>query len=239
MLAVSHVLALIPARGGSKGIPRKNLAKIAGRSLVARSVDHARGARAVTRVMVSTEDDEIAAEALASGAEVLRRPVELAGDTVLDQPVFAHALRALAEVDGYRPDLVVHLRPTAPHREPRWIDEAVELLAGHPAADSVRSVSLVEQHPYRVFRIGPDGYLVPIMAHEHPAPFLLRRQELPPMHFYNCVIDVTRPSTIEAGEASRSMTGARILPWVMRAEDVLDVDTPRDLQIARHLLEAR
>jgi CMP-N-acetylneuraminic acid synthetase len=227
------VLAIIPARGGSKGIPRKNLAPFRGKPLLAHSIDHARAAATVSRVIVSSEDPEICAVARAHGAEVpFARPVELAGDEVLDLPVFAHVLERLAADEGYRPDLVVHLRPTAPVREPRWIDEAVRLLADHPEAHSVRSVSPPAAHPYRLYRIDPGGWLDPLMKHEHPTPDLLRRQDLPPVWHYNCVIDVTRPSTIIG---QRSMTGTRMLPYRMRPEDVLDIDTARDLELARLL----
>lgn len=227
---MSEVLALIPARGGSKGIARKNLVELDGKPLVVHSIGHALAAARVSRVVVSTEDEEIAKVARAAGAEVpFRRPPELAADETLDWPVFAHALAALA-VEGYQPDLVVHLRPTTPHREASWIDACVDLLMAHEQADSVRSVSPPSQHPYRVFRLGEDGFLDPIMKHEHPEPYVLRRQDQPAMYYYNCVIDVAWRRTIEG---QQSMTGSRILPYVMRAEDVFDIDTPRDLELAR------
>jgi N-acylneuraminate cytidylyltransferase len=234
---MANVLAIIPARGGSKGIRRKNLVPIAGVPLVAHSIRHALASKRVTRVIVSTEDEEIAAAAREAGAEVpFLRPMELALDHVLDWPVFEHALTSLAEREGYRPDTVVHLRPTAPKREPGWIDACIEILETHADADSVRSVSKVDQHPYRVFRIdAASGLLDPIMKHEHPQPYLLRRQDLPPLYYYNCVIDVTRPATIFD---KKSMTGDRILPYVMDANDVLDIDTPRDLEFARFVMEA-
>jgi len=233
---VSGVLAIIPARGGSKGIPRKNLVLLGDKPLVVHSIEHALAARTVTRVIVSTEDDEIATVARRAGAEVpFLRPRELAADETLDHPVFAHVLGALADRGSPSPEVVVHLRPTAPMRDPAWIDAAVQLLRDHPDADSVRSVSPPSQHPYRIFRIGQDGYLDPIMSAEHPTPYLLRRQDLPAMYYYNCVVDVTRPRTIsEHG----SMTGTRILPFVMQADDALDIDSPRDLEIARVLFES-
>jgi N-acylneuraminate cytidylyltransferase len=231
------VLAIGPARGGSKGIPRKNLQPIRGKPLLAYSIEHALAARSVQRVIVSSEDAEILEVARQWGAETpFVRPQELAEDHVLDQPVFEHALRHLRETEGYEPDLVVHLRPTTPFRRPEWIDEAVEKLAASPDADSLRSVSQPAQHPYRVFRIDADGYLDPILKHEHPIPFLLRRQELPPMYYYNCVIDVTRPATVFE---QQSMTGAKMLPYIMKPEESLDIDTLRDLAVARFLLETQ
>lgn len=228
-----NVVAIIPARGGSKGIKRKNLVEFNGKPLVAHSIIHALESQLVNRVIVSTDDEEIASVAREYGAEVpFLRPKELAEDHVLDLPVFEHALKFLEEAEGDRPDLVVHLRPTTPYRKPAWIDEAVRLLADHPEADSVRSVSEPDKHPYRMFTIGPDGFLDPIMKHEHPVPYLLRRQDLPPVYYYNCVIDVTRPATIFG---KNSMTGDRIFPYIMDPDEVIDIDSMRDLQIAQCL----
>jgi len=228
-----RVLAIIPARGGSKGIPRKNLVDVGGKPLIAHSIAHALACPRIERVVVSTEDDEIAETARRFGAEVpFMRPVELAGDQVLDLPVFQHVARELAERERYTPELIVQLRPTAPHRKPEWITQAVDMLAAQPSAHSLRSVSLVSQHPYRVFEIDEGGLLAPVMGHRHPQPYVLRRQELPPMYYYNCVIDVTRPSTLFE---LASMTGDRILPYVMDPDDVIDIDTPRDLAVARAL----
>jgi N-acylneuraminate cytidylyltransferase len=227
---MSGVLAVVPARGGSKGIPRKNLAEVSGIPLVAHSIRHALASPSIGRVIVSTDDDEIARVAREFGAEVpFPRPAALAGDDVLDHPVFVHVLKTLRETSGYAPDLVVHLRPTTPFRRIEWIEESIALLAGRPDADSVRSVSRPSQHPYRIFRIQDDGFLQPLMAHEHPVPFLLRRQELPPVYYYNCVVDVTRPATIlDKG----SMTGDRMLPYILPEDEVIDVDSRRDLELA-------
>jgi len=235
---MSSVLAVIPARGGSKGIRRKNLVTLAGESLVGHSIRHALESKRITRILVSTEDEEIAEAAVRMGAEVpFLRPMDLALDHVLDLPVFKHVLARLADDEGYRPDTVVHLRPTAPLRRVGWVDACVDLLEANTTADSVRSVSKVDQHPYRVFRIHPTtGLLDPLMKAEHPQPYLLRRQDLPPMYYYNCVIDVTRPSTIMELD---SMTGDRILPYVMNADEVFDIDTPRDLEFARYMLEIK
>jgi N-acylneuraminate cytidylyltransferase len=228
-----NVLAVIPARGMSKGIKRKNLVPFRGLPLVAHSILHGLKSTRVNRVLVSTDDLEIKEISLLHGADVpFLRPKELAEDHVLDLPVFEHALHYLEERENYRPEIVVHLRPTTPHRKPEWIDEAVRLLVSHPEADSVRSVSKPEKHPYRMFRIRADGYLDPIMKQEHPVPYLLRRQDLPDVYYYNCVIDVTRPETVFG---RKSMTGDRILPYIMDPDDVIDIDSPRDLVVAEAL----
>lgn len=228
-------IAIIPARGGSKGISRKNLVCVNGKPMIVWSIEQALDASKVDRVVVSTDDEEIAEVSRNAGAEVpFIRPAELAADQVLDLPVFEHALKYLKATEHYVPDLVVHLRPTAPIRDPCWIDDAIQLLATDPNADSVRSVSEPDKHPYRMFRIGGDGYLDAIMKHEHPVPYLLRRQDLPPMYYYNCVIDVTRPTTIFK---KHSMTGDYILPYITPADMTFDVDTPRDLEVVRLFAE--
>jgi CMP-N,N'-diacetyllegionaminic acid synthase len=231
------VLAIIPARGGSKGILRKNLTLVKGKPLIAYSIEHALTSKLVNRVLVSSEDKEIIATSLKWGAEVpFERPMELALDHVLDFPVFEHALKFLKEKENYEPDVIVHLRPTTPFRKPGWIDRCVETFLEHKEADSLRSVSEVKQHPYRVFTIDQHGMLDPIMKHAHPVPYLLRRQELPKMYYYNCVIDVTKPSTLAI---TKSMTGDKILPFIMDPDDVIDVDTPDDLRILDTLFKDR
>lgn len=235
-MADQDVLAVIPARGGSKGIVRKNLALFHGEPLIVHSIRHALASSSIARTIVSTEDEEIARVAAEAGAEVpFLRPAELAEDHVLDHPVFAHVLDELQRREGYEPPIVVHLRPTTPHREVSWIDEAIARLRANSEADSLRSVSPPSQHPYRVFSVDDRGFLDPIMKHEHPEPYLLRRQDLPALYYYNCVIDVTRRRTIvELG----SMTGSKILPFVMRPEDVIDIDSPSDLVVAEALFPA-
>ena len=232
-----NVLAIIPARGGSKGIKKKNIENFKGLPLLAHSIIHAKASKLITRVIVSTDSKKTSQVALSHGAEVpFMRPKELGEDHVLDLPVFEHALNFLKDKENYIPEIVVHLRPTAPYRKPEWIDESVRLLIEHPDADSVRSVSQPEKHPYRMFTINSDGYLDPIMKHLHPEPYLLRRQDLPEIYYYNCVIDVTRPATIFK---KHSMTGDHILPYIMNPDNVIDIDSPHDLQMAEYIFGDR
>ena len=132
-----RVLAVVPARGGSKGIPRKNLQLLGGKPLVTLAVETGRAARLVSRVLCSTDDPDIADAARAAGAEVpFLRPPELARDTAEDWPVFMHALDFLEREDNWLPDIVVNLRPTSPLRTPTHVDDAIRLLLD-TAADSV------------------------------------------------------------------------------------------------------
>ncbi|MCC6216263.1 MAG: acylneuraminate cytidylyltransferase family protein [Polyangiaceae bacterium] len=228
-----EVLALIPARGGSKGVPRKNVLPVAGKPLLVWSIDHARAATSVTRVLVSTDDDEIAAVALAHGAEVpFRRPPEHATDAATDLDVFRHALLWLVQHEGALPELVVHLRPTAPIREPGAIDRAVERMLADPTADALRSVGPALQTPYKMWRI-VDGVLEPVVriqgvAEAHSMP----RQALPVAYWQNGHVDVVRPrAVLEQG----SMVGQRCLAFVIRSPG--DLDYPEQLpELERGLL---
>lgn len=221
-----EILALIPARGGSKGIPRKNLLSIAGRPLIAYSIEHALASRHITRVVVSTDDEEIAEVARAHGAEVpFMRPSEYAADDSTDLDVFRHALTTLNTQHGYSCECVVHLRPTGPVRQPARIDEAIESFLQHPAADSLRSVTTPAHTPYKMWRMR-DGFLEPLLLVEGVAePYCEPRQRLPQVYWQNGYVDIIRPRAIlEMG----LMAGRRILPFVMN-EPVLELDYPEDV----------
>ncbi len=228
------VLALIPARGGSKGIPRKNLSRLAGKPLVAYAIEAALRARTIQRVIVSTDDPEIAAAARRYGAEVpFQRPARLAGDLTPDWPVFRHALEWLASHEGYYPDLVVHVRPTAPLRRVEHLDAAVRLLQAHPGADSVRWVSPAGQHPLKMWRIIRRRLVPWASPNGVREPYNLPRQRLEMVYAHNGVVDAVWARTILQ---QRSMTGRRILPLITEPEASLDLDTPHDLQVAEQLL---
>ena len=216
-----EILALIPARGGSKGIPRKNLVPLLGKPLIAYSIEQALASAWITRTVVSTDDAEIAAAARQFGAEApFLRPAEFAQDRSLDLEVFQHALRWLKKEERYTCDLVVHLRPTGPVRRVEVIDEAIELMLAHPEADALRSVSTPSQTPYKMWRI-ENGYLQPLLAVEGVAePYCMPRQTLPPVYWQNGYVDIIRPATIlEQG----LMAGQTILPFVTH-EPILEID---------------
>lgn len=216
-----EVLALIPARGGSKGIPRKNLLPLNGKPLIAYSIAHALASTHITRTIVSTDDAEIAAVSRQYGAETpFLRPAEYAQDRSLDLEVFRHALEWLREHEGYLPELVVHLRPTGPVRQVTKIDEAVELMLAHPEADALRSVGVPTQTPYKMWRI-EDGLLRPLLSVEGLAePYCMPRQGLPQVYWQNGYVDIVRPRTVlEMG----LMAGRTILPFIVD-EPILEID---------------
>ena len=219
---MNHVLALIPARGGSKSVPRKNVLPIAGKPLIAYTIEHALGCRSITRTIVSTDDEEIADVSRRFGAEVpFMRPPELATDTATDLDVFRHALLWLAD-HGYSPDLVVHLRATNPLRHVELLERAVRAMIAHPDAHALRSVSLAEQTPYKMWKI-EGGYLRPVapiagLPEAHSMP----RQALPEAYCQNGYVDIVRPRTILELD---SMCGSAVLPFVVEPEGP-DLDYP-------------
>lgn len=222
-----EVLAIVPARGGSKGIPRKNVRDFAGFPLIAYSIAAAQQSESVTRVIVSTDDEEIAAVAREFGAEVpFLRPDDLARDETLDLPVFEHALRWLAENENYVPDLVIQLRPTSPIRPLGLVDQAVSELLAHPEADSVRGVVPAGQNPHKMWRIGTDGRMQSLLKVEGiTEPYNSPRQKLPPVYWQTGHIDVIRP---EAILNKHSMSGDVILPVLIDPEYTVDIDNLRD-----------
>lgn len=221
-----EVLALIPARGGSKGIPRKNLLMVAGKPLIAYSIEHALASAHVTRTVVSTDDAEIAQVARDYGAEVpFLRPAEHAHDAATDLEVFQHALTTLRDTEGYACECVVHLRPTGPVRRVARVDEAIARLLADPAADSLRSVTSPAQTPYKMWRVSGE-YLEPLLAIDGTTePYCQPRQSLPPVLWQNGYIDIVRSRVVlELG----LMCGHRVLPFVMD-EPVLELDYPEHI----------
>lgn len=230
----SGLLVLIPARGGSRGIPRKNLAVVGGRSLVGWAVAAGLASERADRVVVSTDDPEIADEARAAGAEVpFLRPAELAADDTTDLPVFRHALEHLAAEDGYRPDLVVHLRPTSPARRPGLVDAAVAALEARPDATSLRSVSPAPMTPWKMYDV-VDGLLAPLLGTVEAEAYNQPRQALPPAWVHDGVIDVIRTDVLLGG----SISGPRMLAWPSLPEEAVDIDHPADLAAAEGAVQA-
>jgi N-acylneuraminate cytidylyltransferase len=226
-MTIPEVLALIPARGGSKGIPRKNIRLFAGYPLIAYSIAAAYQAQSALRVIVSTDDQEIAEVACAFGAETpFLRPLELAADRTTDLPVFQHTLQWLAEHENYHPEMVLHLHATSPVRPQGLIDQAVRLLRENPEGECVRSVVSPGQNPYKMWRIDPQsGRIVPLLAVAGVSePYNTPRQLLPEVYLQTGHVNAIRPATILQG----SMTGKAILPLIVDASYEVDLDTLAD-----------
>lgn len=232
---MTETLAIIPARGGSKGIPRKNIRNFAGYPLIAWSIAAAKQSASVTRVIVSTDDEEIAAVARQFGAETpFLRPAEFAQDNSTDLPVFVHALKWLDEHEGYKPDVVVQLRPTSPIRPRGLVDKAIEILRAHPDADSVRGVVSAGQNPHKMWRLtdenSPMKNLLDVEGIEEP--YNAPRQILPPVYWQTGHIDAIRAETILNG----SMSGKNIYPLIIDSVFTVDIDNLQDWARYEHLV---
>ena len=221
-----NVLALILARGGSKSVPRKNILPINGKPLISYTIEQALASRHITRTIVSTDDEEIAIISREWGAETpFLRPVELAQDSSVDFDGFVHCLEWLKENEGYVPDAVVHLRATGPVRRVAVIDQGIELLMKTPEADSLRTVVLSKQTPYKMWRF--DGqFLKPVVTlPDIPEAHSVARQDLPKTYWQNGYVDVIRTSTILE---KHSMVGETVL-GIEIDEPVFDIDYPEDV----------
>jgi CMP-N,N'-diacetyllegionaminic acid synthase len=228
-----NILGLIPARGGSKGISRKNLALLAGEPLIAHTIKSALAARTLSRVVVSTDDDEIAATAKRYGAEVpFLRPGELATDTAPALAVMRHAVQWLAEYENWSCDVVVYLQPTSPLRRAEHIEAAVELLLAENACTVVSVVEVPHNmNPLSIMRLNGKE-LKPFLPQEDQP---LRRQDKPRLLARNgpSVLALTRQDLMENNEL---YTG-RTLPLVMTPRESVDIDDAWDLDLAQWIME--
>ena len=225
---------MIPARGGSKEIPRKNLAPLGGRPLIAHTIGAARASASLTRLLVSTDDEDIAAAARSLGADVpLLRPAHLAVDDTPMVDVLVDLLASLAGREAYRPDVLVLLQPTSPFRRAEHIDAAVDLLR-RTGADSVVTVVPVPHQFSPVSLLLLDGDRVQPWSNG-PAP--LRRQDKPVLFARNGPAVVAVRTEVVA--ARRTLYGPDTRGLVMSHEDSLDIDTAFDLRVAELLLAAR
>lgn len=226
-----EIVAIIPARGNSKSIPKKNIKEFAGFPMLAFSIAAAKQSRYVNRVIVSTDNQEIAQVAREYGAEVpFIRPDELAQDDTLDYPVIEHALLWLAEQEDYHPDYVIQLRPTSPIRPQNMVDDAVELMLSHPDADSVRGVVPSAQNPYKMWFVDEQGRMKPILKVEGiREPYNAPRQDLPDTFWQTGHIDVIRAKMILK---KKSLSGDMIFPLMVDPRYSVDIDTLLDWERA-------
>jgi CMP-N-acetylneuraminic acid synthetase len=230
-----RVLAVVPARGGSKSILRKNIRLLGGRPLLAWSIGAAHEARCVDRILVSTDDAEIRDVAQRSGAEVpFLRPAALAQDETPDLPVFQHAVNYLEQEEGWSPDVIVQLRPTSPLRPPGLVQAGISALVNDPSCDSVRAVTPPAQNPYKMWR-NPPGmpYLLPLLVDGGQEAFNRPRQELPVTWWQTGHLDVFWRRTLKE---KASLTGDRIRPLSVPGKYAIDIDTLEQWDFAEWLV---
>jgi N-acylneuraminate cytidylyltransferase len=224
----AKVLAIIPARGGSKGIPRKNIQPVGGRPLLAHTIHQARQTPAIQRVVVSTDDAEIAAVAGDWGAEVITRPPDISGDTATSESALVHALTHLRQSEGYEPDLVVFLQATSPLRRADDIQKAIETLQ-REQADSLFSACLVHGFVWRIERGQLSSFSYDYRNRQ-------RRQDAPEDLIENGSIYVFKPWVLRE---LNNRLGGKIAVYRMDPLDSFQVDEPADIQLMSDLMSLR
>ena len=228
LLEKKTIVAIIPARGGSKGVPRKNLRPLKGKPLICYTIEEAIRSNFIDRVIVTTDDQEIAEISKKAGAEVIIRPPALARD---ESPVVEAIFHVLENMKAEKPDIIVLLQPTSPLREVKDIDGAIQLFLERQC-DSLISVCPAEHSPYWYFNI-KDDLLNPLFDEK----FLkIRRQDLPPAYRPNGAIYIIYPEILKK---NKSFYSNKTMAFVMNAKSSIDIDKEIDFQIAEQLMKKR
>lgn len=230
---MKKILALIPARGGSKGIPRKNLKLFRNKPLIYWSIKQALESKFINRVIVSTDCPEIAETAKKFGAEVpFLRPLEISQDTSTDFEFMTHALNFLKNNQNYIPDLIIQLRPTYPTRKLDVLNQTIQIMLENESYTSLRTVIPIEKSPFKMYLINKNSNILTPLFKEINGldePYNRCRQELPQAYLHNGYIDIIRTDTILK---DNSMTGNKIYPFVLDKNEHHDLDTLQDWEKA-------
>ena len=222
---MKNIVALIPARAGSKGIPFKNILQFKDKPLLAHSIIYAKKSSLIQDVIVSTDSEEFASISNEFGARVpFIRPNDLSGDKVQDYPVVKHAVNFLEKETKNKIDYIALLRPTSPLRPPNLIEKAYQILKNNKLGTSVRSVVPVNQHSYRQWFVNGDR-MIPAQENIFE-PYNLPRQQLPQFYFQSGDIEFIKRSTLD----QNTVSGDFILPLILENKDLYDIDTYEDLK---------
>lgn len=232
---MTHAVAVVHARGGSKRIPLKNLRELAGKPLVAYPIELCRSCAWIDRVIVSTDDDRIMDAARAFGAEVpFRRPADISED-VPSELVTEHALRFLLDSDGALPELVVTLTPATPLTPPTRLDEAHDLFAAHPEWDAVTTLRRATEHPEWMVRVDESGEARTLLGNPLDGGYNVS-QNLPPVHYPCGAFWINRSDRFLEHP---SLYGRRWGAIVLASSEAVDIDEPDDLVLAEQLMRPR
>ncbi len=230
-----NILALIPARGGSKGVPRKNIRPLLGKPLLAWTIEEAKKSRRISRIVVSTEDREIADVAVKFGAEVpFLRPEELARDESPAMDCVIHALQWLKNNQTYNPDLLLLLEATAPLSTVDDIDNAIEiLLSKGNEIDAVVGIREVSEHPFWMSTIDEKGFIRDFVKTDRE---YTRRQDLPPVYMVNGAIYLCKTELLLK---ERTFTPQRTFGFIMPLERSIDINNEIEFRLAELYLKKR
>jgi N-acylneuraminate cytidylyltransferase len=234
-----EIVGIILARGGSKRITGKNIKNFCGKPLIAWTIEEALKSKFMKRVILSTDDPEIARIGKEYGAEVpFMRPAEIAQDLTPDLPTFEHVLRWMKEHEGKMPDIVGHLRVTGPMRLVEDMDKGIKLLIDNPDYDSVRAVVPTPLHPMKTYKLDGDTLLpfIPEEVYGIKEPYNAPVQALPKAYASAGYFSAIRSGTIIE---KQSMTGPKLLGYVCDPKNATDIDTPFDWMIAEARMKER
>ena len=227
MSTANEWLAVIPSRGGSRGIPEKNVRSFLGKPLLVWTLEAARDSGVLQRILLSTDDEGTATIARASGFDVpFLRPASLAQDITPTAPVIRHAVEWLQKNRNWRPDFVMVLEPTSPGRQPFHIHEAAELLV-NSGADTVASITEVPHHfsPAKVFDLREDGRIIGVGG-THPRNMVHRRQDLPTHYAFDGLIFACKTELVLSNPPT--LWGKEVLGYVVDPKYAVDLDRPED-----------
>lgn len=229
----NRVVALVPARGGSKGVPKKNIQLIKGYPLISYTIAAGALSKKIDRVIISTDSEEIAQTALRFGAEVpFMRPAEYASDVSGDIEFVEHAIRYMYEEEGAIPEYLVHLRPTTPFRRVEIVDEAIELCMKRSDCSSLRSGHKASESPYKWFLKNEDGYFRSLREGLDNDAANSARQSFPDVYIPDGYVDVLKSSYIIE---ENKLHGSQMLGF--ESPDCVEVDTLDDLDYIRYQIE--
>lgn len=225
------VLAIIPARGGSKGLKNKNILNLNGHPLIAYSIEAALSSSFINKIICSTDSTDIRNIAIKYGADVpFLRPSEISGDHSTDLECFEHAINWLKKHENYDPDLIVQLRPTSPIRTVSMIDEAIKIMLEDNSYTSLRAICHPQHPPHKMWLLNNKKSMSPLLKlKDIKEPFNTNRQQLPEVFIQTGSLDITKPSTIRK---HKSMTGVKIFPYKVNESYFVDIDDSEMLDIA-------
>lgn len=227
-MSKQNIIAIIPARSGSKGIKDKNLSKLCGYPLLAYSIVAAKLARQVARVLISTDSEHYAEIGRRYGAEVpFLRPTELSGDTSTDRDFMLHAMQWVQKNEGQIPEYWVHLRPTTPLRDPAHLDSAIQKLSNCPTATALRSAHVSPESPFKWFRLNETGFLTALTSDDtNLDKFNLPRQSYPQVYIPDGYVDIVKSTFVMNSD---HFHGHKVLGY--EAPYCIEVDSQGELDL--------
>ena len=233
------IISVIPARGGSKSIKNKNLIKLNNKPLIYYAIKQSQKSKFIKRSIVSTNDKKIAKIAKKYGAEVpFLRPNSISKNNSKDFGFFLHLINWLKKNENYTPDLIVQLRPTQPYRDVKFIDKAIQIIMRDKKADSLRSISVPERTPYKMWKIKGNylDYIFPNTKFQKKEYFNLDRRKLQDIYWHDGVIDIVKTKTIKK---YNNLTGKKIAYIKNNKEFLVDIDSKKDLKLAKIFIKKK